>query len=330
MTKNRRWLFGVFALAAVAGVVTLAPRDPRDTHGPVQVAHAAPPNAPWQLALTDRRLAGAREVAQAMTRISLVCAAGESPERSASGLLFRLALRGQLDAIEATALACTLDAPPGTSCDQLTKCSRTEGGPTSPAMCDGSVLKLPSADKTHTGHVACGAFGLSCYEGEVGAFCGGAACTADEAYRCEGDVLVSCLSGVEVKTPCGVGYTCGRTTKSRILDCVGRKAPTCGQDRCEGQFAVSCEKDRFGGGTERAVDCAALGLECGVKPDGAGNNLANCFATAVSADCKKNQPLACDGTKVKSCAGSLPFSFTCAELGLTGSCAPSGASVTCK
>jgi hypothetical protein len=283
-------------------------------------ARAAPPSAGGEVARSDQRVPAAAQLVRGLVRKAVVCG---SPLKHpfVGGVLSILSVRGVLDDALATELACAIDAPAGATCETMQRCS----GELSPAAdkptCDGDVLR--ARDSSGRGHaVSCAALGERCFQTSLDAMCGSGPCGPDETYRCEQDTVSACVSGVRVQHACGLGFTCGRTRGNKIIDCIGAAGASCTQERCEGQVAVSCVTDAFGGATERRVDCAELGLQCQGVTKGS-EVRARCLPpkTPTNALCQ-GSGIECSGKDVKVCGGDKPYVFSCADLGTPGSCTP--------
>jgi hypothetical protein len=140
--------------------------------------------------------------------------------------------------------------------------------------------------------------------------------------------VTACMHGLRVKTPCGAGRTCGEEVGSHLIACIGRGDACAGPERCEGSIAVACRGGVGARAHESRIDCATLGLECGVQAE-EGVARAIC-APAVSGSCDwATADMRCDGGSVSACVAGTWLSKSCGDLGLPGSCVLSAGGVTC-
>lgn len=320
---RRRQVVAAVLVGLAGGAVWLAQRAPRAT--------AAPTPSPRDWAKQDLRVPSDAMIVKATLRHAMICNLPPSGSVVA-GLLARATNGPKLNPAQATSLACALGAPSGATCAQLGECTGAGGPVGTQGTCDGSTLRVTTTHDQQPMAVACPAFGQACYFGSADAFCGDGLCDPFETYWCDGDTLVQCLSGVRVRTPCGRGMTCGRTASSKILACIGAKGNTCAKDRCEGNVRLTCVADGFGGKTERASDCGAMGLACldAASPDG--TRVVACVPpTPPGPDgCGVDVLPSCKDGKIAICGGSKRHTFSCEELGLSGTCSTAGGVIACK
>lgn len=294
-------------------------------------ASAGPtPADPRDWASKDFRNGSRTEIARSFARVLVTCGADapETPE-FASGVLLQAANDPTIDMRTATLMACALGAPSTATCDELRICAGLDAPalPSGAPACSGPLLRFPSVDGTSSTAVSCSAFGADCYDGpSLGGICGEGVCAVDETYRCDGNALLTCVHGVRVRVACGRGQTCGRTAGSGILDCIG-SGPKCTEDRCDGDAAVHCQKDAFGKGTERRVDCKGLGLGCAVSPLG-GVPVARCAPPAGG--CDPAAAPTCEAGKIRFCLAGAFETVACPDVGLAGTCSVAGSGVACK
>jgi hypothetical protein len=136
-----------------------------------------------------------------------------------------------------------------------------------------------------------------------GAFCHAGSCAAE---HCDGDVVVRCRGGFEVRTDCaGEGQGC--TESDGQASCAF--AETCAADRCEGDVIEICSAGRI---TLRER-CSELvpGTTCA---DWMG--LVECTAASPSAGCASEMQFAswCDGPLAVTCIGGVRAELDCGAL----------------
>lgn len=318
----RKILSGLFALGGASFLLLALQQS--------TTAKAAPLPNGGLIAKSDQRVPKVDIMMKGLARKAVLC---EAPLKRSflDGVLMLLARRGSLDEGLATELACALDAPSGATCETLRACSgESLTAPDNP-FCDGDVLRLKGTDNKGRA-LSCAAFGGHCYQQGNSAVCATGPCEANETYRCEGDTVSACVSGVRVPHACGLGYTCGQTQGNKIIDCIGATATGCKQELCDGNTAVRCVEDAFGGKTERRVDCAELGLQCTSGAKG-GKQQSRCVAPSSPSNplCAGETGLQCQGDKVVICGGNNAYTLSCEELGATGKCEPIASDVVrCK
>jgi hypothetical protein len=137
----------------------------------------------------------------------------------------------------------------------------------------------------------------------VGAFCHGPGCVAD---HCDGDAVVRCRGGFEVRTACGVeGQTCAE--HGGQVFCAFTE--TCAADRCTGDVIELCN----GGRITLRERCGELvpGTTCTDRM-----GLVECMADVPSTGCSMQTDFAswCDSGLAVTCFGGVRAEVDCASL----------------
>jgi hypothetical protein len=149
-----------------------------------------------------------------------------------------------------------------------------------------------------------------------------ARCPAEvtKAWCARRDELVLCHDGEIERTECKAGTICREHTDrdgELAASCDGPGHVACdtpGKRRCDGDALITCEAHGHFG-HESVVDCARVGLACGVTTAGA-----TCRSKAPR--CERGHP-ACDGGDLVFCAAGVPVRVACAAIGL-GACEADG------
>ncbi len=327
VSRKSRWVaLGFLGLLAL-GSVLMANR---------RVAQADAPGAPGSLdprlwAQNDYRIPTKKDLIKAAIRFELICGANAS--QMASGLGLQAANVPSLPGHLALAVSCALGAPQGATCDELAQCTGQSSAPPSltRSQCDGGLLRYthrtPQGEDMVVG-TSCRAQGEQCFQGKLGALCGVGVCSPEEPYACDGDVIVSCIQGIKVRTPCGRGMTCGESPGNRSINCIGKGDACTGEGRCVGNILYRCQKDAWGQGREQPVDCSDFGLTCHSFQDEQGRLQGRCIPPAP-ASCTVGKPLSCKGTDLAICVQGVEESIPCAEVGGSACVQPPGAKATC-
>ena len=267
---------------------------------------------------SDLRLASPEQMRLAAAKTATACSSAiqEPLGVFVSGSVGAALINPVLPEQVASALACGLDAPPGTSCSAIGAC--TQGSvipPTAMAICDGSAVLQKRSDGK-VARVDCSKFGGTCFDSDIGAMCGVARCDPGETYRCDGQSLTACVHGVRTRSPCGRGLVCGERD-DHLIGCIGAGAACSGADRCNGARAVRCVDESSTSGHEAVIDCGAMGLACAVDAGGQ----ANCLATPGTCN-TQSSPSKCVGSDLNVCVLNQWWSIGCSKLGPAGRCVP--------
>ena len=323
----RRGVTGLLVVGVMAAVVST--RDRPAEAGPT------PPGADPRLwAQKDMRLASRDEITTLTAKFALLC--GLDPGRITGGMLQRAANRTTLPGQDATLLACVAGAPTQATCAQLQQCTGLVDGDPGPetSQCDGGLLRTRGRQgqgqgATHLVTLSCQAQGETCYQGPITAMCGIGTCNDLAPYRCDGDSIVACVEGIQQRTPCGRGMTCGESPGSHALDCIGRGQACTGGARCDGDTMLTCQRDSWGKGFEQPVSCADFGLTCQQGQNDKGQNQAVCVPTKTG-DCGPQDAASCDGGQVQMCIANHKTKLSCAQLGLPGACSVVAGKPSCQ
>jgi hypothetical protein len=315
-------------LLALGGVVMLALRRERQA----KADPGTPGIDPRLWAQQDLRRASSAEIVPLAVKFSLLC--GVDPGKTAAGLLAETANRSILSGAEALLLSCVAGAPTQATCAQLQQCTgmnEADPGPEVP-QCDGALLRSRvhrgGSTQTNLSTTSCQAQGESCYQGPIGGLCGVGTCNDTAPYRCDGDAIVACVEGIQQRTLCGRGMTCGESPGSHALDCIGKGKACTGGARCDGTTLQLCQRDSWGKGFEQALPCADFGLTC----QQATNDKAQTHAVCVppkDGDCTAGSA-SCDGVKLSLCVLNKKTTLGCSDIGLGGSCSMVDGKAACK
>lgn len=311
---------------AIAGLGLIAVGVPR--HAASQ--QAPPPAAVAGWVTTDLRVPMLDQVRLAAAKRATFCQATRA-SKIGQGVTMTVALIANVSNVPAemaTELACSFDAPKGTSCDQIKTCEGIGAQPPGPATCDGPLLRLTTVRKQRSRVVACHAFGADCYQTESEGLCGVGACDPGFTYSCEGTkMLDSCMQGVLVKTPCGAYRDCSADKQTGLLGC-WPSGPTCtkGPGFCDGPTAVNCDVSGIGEPRQLRIPCGNWGLQCNVTsvvPKG-NDPVAECsIPPPEKSECDPfHDSATCVAGKLRICVAGKFFSATCSDLGSLGQCTP--------
>jgi hypothetical protein len=290
---------------------------------PTSSANPAKSSPSW--IRTDLRTPTPEQVRRAAGRFAIACGkqTGQLLGNSISVAMADVALSGVLPEVAATQLACAFDAPVQATCADIQAC---EVGPTATpgpqAICAGSVLVATSL-KTSAQLVSdCNLFGETCFTTDVGAACARGVCVPGETYSCSGNVMVSCVQGVRVASPCAPGLHCVSDCNG-VVECRG-SGSECSTSRCDGNTAVTCPPDAYGKTHEARVDCSPWGLSCQVQSFKDLPVVARC----LPADQEQCDPASfktvCNRDLLRTCVLGRVTELSCADLGFAGVCAPGG------
>ena len=137
----------------------------------------------------------------------------------------------------------------------------------------------------------------------IGAFCHGPGCVAD---HCDGNAVVRCRGGFEVRTDCGVqGQACAEHD-GQVFCAFG---DTCQADRCAGQVIELCNNGRIT--LRERCDELVPGTTCMDR-----TGLVECMAEVPSTDCAMQTDFAswCDSGLAVTCLGGVRAEADCASL----------------
>jgi hypothetical protein len=137
-------------------------------------------------------------------------------------------------------------------------------------------------------------------------------------------MVVACHDEVVLRTPCPAGTICLAHTDEdgeELATCEGPAEPPCtaiGARSCRGATLVRCEAHGHHG-REVSVDCAELGMTCGVAAGGR----AACVVSDDPARACGAGATRCDREAIAFCAAGRQERIPCSELGL-GPCETDG------
>jgi hypothetical protein len=266
---------------------------------------------------SDLRLASADTLRRAALRLANACRA-QNPEHMsipATSVVQTAALAAVLPDALASQLACAIDLPLGTSCQDLLTCAQGnsaafKGEPT----CVGNDLESRSKSGAFA-QIHCADFGDSCFDTDLGGICGRGLCAAGETYACDGTGAVSaCIQGVRVRSLCGHGLVCGQRA-DHLLDCVGSGAACSGDGRCSGTKAINCKKESGAPGHEATVECADFGMTCAIVPP---TQQAICVPNPTG--CDIDTAASCIANDLNLCVAGAMWRVPCSQISLAGKC----------
>ncbi len=161
-------------------------------------------------------------------------------------------------------------------------------------------------------------------------------CAAHPNGGCEGDVLISCVSGWGLEqTDCAqLGMHCAPGTGGAASctdgnTCVPQSTPS----RCDGNRFVDCNA---ASGLESAIDCAAVIAGGTCQQVVSGNASSVGCRPPQSAGCGSNDSETCDGTTLVACSAGAAVRVDCTQFGshcmamstTTADCVPDGSDCT--
>jgi len=266
---------------------------------------------------TDLRLASADTLRRAAVRMANACRA-QSPihlSTPASSVVQTAALVAVLPDALASQLACALDLPLGTSCQDLLTCSQGDpaaykGQPT----CVGNDLESRSKSGNYA-QIHCADFDDSCLDTDLGGVCSRGICAAGETYSCDGTgAMISCIQGLRIRNLCGRGLVCG-TRNDKLLDCIGAGAACSGDGRCSGTKAINCEKENGAPGHEATVECADFGMVCSTLSP---TKRAICVPNPNG--CDVDSAAYCTGNDLNLCVAGSMWRVPCSQISVAGRC----------
>jgi hypothetical protein len=320
--KTRRLVFLFGVLAVGLGAVAI-PQDAASVQPP-----AAASVAEW--VKTDLRAPSPHQVRLAAAKRAVFC---QGKSTVGLGVPVTLTMMWLSNApivpdYIASALACSFDAPVGTTCEQIEQCEGTTGSAFDVATCDGPLLRGKLRSSKNPVLTACHAFGADCYQTPLQGLCGVGTCPPGFTYGCEGtNTFVACMHGVLTKVDCGDRMDCGPDPVTGMIGCQP-SGPPCqpGPGTCRGPTAVNCRVPPDGQPREVQIPCGEWGLGCEISPA----TLEGRDAAAVCAleplervQCNAFVDKAtCDGDRLRVCVTGHWWTTTCSELGKTGVCTP--------
>jgi hypothetical protein len=292
------------------------------------VAQSTTTTVPGSWVRTDLRVPQFQPMRLAGAKKAVACR-GESGVRLATSTTMSLMLGASVATIGsplASAFACSLDAPVGTSCGNIKACEGDAPSAPQIPVCDGRMLR---GLRPRTGKPAaevCTAFSADCVDTAVGGMCVSGQCDDSLTYRCDGNSFVSCLRGLEVRQPCGRGMHCGVDGATHLVSCQPDGPGCTSGARCDGAVAVNCRGGVQGGAREHRINCAEWGMVCA-----AGEQLGKPVATCAppppaAAECQTSSAKAkCIGSGVMEiCTAGKLWTASCHRLGAAGACVPTG------
>jgi hypothetical protein len=220
-------------------------------------------------------------------------------------------------------------ASSATSCEAALACASMNHGPSycsthSSRTCDGDVLVscLPISGWA-VASIDCAATGQRCVMQPSGPMCStSATCDPGGMARCDGDVLVRCLGGLESRFACGEYIPNGRcgTTDSGLVTCIG-PGPSCAElsSRCDGNEIVYCPGDH-----EARVDCGLFDGRC--VSEGT-PSFSRC--PPPDAECSEQSSDRCAGASLEICVNGHYVATPCASIGMTR-CVTNAAGARCE
>jgi hypothetical protein len=150
--------------------------------------------------------------------------------------------------------------------------------------------------------------------------CSSGTCDGQDAYACDGDVVVMCMNDFEVRADCSEGdRTCIATEGDATC---GVPGDSCVEDGCDGDIHVQCES---------YAEVVFARLPCGDMIDGAtcveDADGPRCGLPSAEEECEDGATR-CEGSVARSCLGGKWFDVDCSTF-QDGDCATGDEGVHC-